>query len=141
RPEVLTAEAEALGHRLGVLVVALEAGAGADHDDLAGGLLGVEQPPLLVEERARALRVVLGAADLRREAGHGNAQSSGRAVGRGHDADDPFARAVALAYIAAEPAPELDCLRRSRLRAERHLEPVLGVLGTLGLGEDVAEHT
>src|SRR6202034_3546838 len=137
RPVPAAAQALLLG--VGALVVALETAASAAVDDLADGLACVEQPPLAVELRRRALLAGLGADDGEVDAADRLAQ---RALGHAEDRVDrgaPLALAVALNEVAAEARPEAVAVAHRGLGAEGALQRVLTVVGSLGGGQDVGD--
>ena len=138
-PRPVPAAAQAL--LLGVVapVVALEAAATAAVDHLADGGPCVEEAPLVVELRRRALLARLGADDgqvdavdrlAQRSLGHPEDRVDGRAA---------LALAVALNEVAPEAGAEAVAVADRRLGAEGALQRVVGVVGPLGGGQDVGD--
>ena len=124
---------------VGVVVapVALESGPARLADHLADGLVGVEQPAVLVEDPPRALLAGLRVEDDR--AGEGPAQRPSRGVRRAGDGRPALGGAVGVLDGAAEPLGEPGHVGLGGLVAECPAQRVVGIVGLLRGGQHVGE--
>src|SRR5262249_33956489 len=125
----------ALLRRLLVLVVALEQEPAIRVDDLAHGLVRIEQTPGVVE----ACRGTLAAVLVENFHTGRSAEAAGGIAGGAREADTDLAGAVAVDHVAAEALGEgLDVLAW-RFVSVGEAERVVGVVGPLRRVHDVGE--
>src|ERR1700722_13939787 len=137
RPVPALAQSFLLGIR--PLVVPLEAAPAAAVDDLADGCPCVEEAPLGVELRPRALLSGLGAHDGEVDTVDRFAERALRHADHGVDGCAALAGPVPLYEVAAEPLAEAVAVAHRGFGAEGALQRVVGIVGPLGRGEDVGD--